>query len=278
MKVFKTKSKLIDYLNNNRNEKSVAFVPTMGALHSGHLKLIEESKKKCAITICSIFINPTQFNQSEDFHRYPNTLNLDLEKLQRLNCNIVYIPTVDDLYAKGEGAKKFDFGSLTREMEGKSRPGHFNGVATIVEKFFTIINPTKAFFGQKDLQQLQIVKALVKKMNAQIEIISISTIREKNGLAKSSRNKLLSLKEKKKAALIYTCLNYCMKNKKAGISELKTYIKNQFKKQKDLKLQYIEFINLKNMLPIQTWKEKNQNAICIAASINGIRLIDNIIL
>ena len=185
MKIFKTKSKLLKYLNNNRKEKSVGFIPTMGALHSGHLKLIETSKKKCTLTICSIFINPTQFNNSDDFHSYPNTLKLDLEKLKHLNCDIVYIPTVDDLYAKGESAKKFDFGSLTREMEGKYRPGHFNGVATIVEKFFTIINPTKAFFGEKDLQQLQIVKALVKKMNVQIEIIPISTIREKNGLAKS---------------------------------------------------------------------------------------------
>ena len=166
----------------------------MGALHEGHLKLIQRAKSECTTAIASIFVNPTQFNNINDFKNYPNTLDSDLTKLQTLNCDIVYIPTTKDIYNDREKGKKFNFGTLAESMEGAYRPGHFNGMATVVEKFFNIIKPTKAFFGQKDLQQLQIVKHLVKQMNFPIEIISIPTVREDNGLAKSSRNNLLSEK------------------------------------------------------------------------------------
>ena len=278
MKVFKTKSELLSYLNTCREEKSVGFVPTMGALHSGHLHLIEKTKKECEITICSIFVNPTQFNNADDFENYPKPLNTDLEKLQNLGCDIVYTPTITDLYAKEEKAKEFDFGTLASGMEGRFRPGHFNGMATIIEKFFNIISPTKAFFGQKDLQQLQIVKALVKQMNASIEIVSIPTVREKNGLAKSSRNNLLSESAKNNAALIYNCLYYCKKNKEKGISELKSYIQNQFEQHRNFKLEYAEIVVLNTMRPAEEWRGENKNAICIAAYHSGVRLIDNIIL
>ena len=163
-------------------------------------------------------------------------------------------------------------------MEGEFRPGHFNGMATVVEKFFNIIKPTKAFFGQKDLQQLQIVKKLVRQMNSSIEIKGIPTARKKNGLAKSSRNKLLSESAKNEATLIYRCLHYCLNNKEKGISVLQSYIHNQFKKHNNIKLEYAEIVDLKTMLPIKVWQEEKQNAICIAAYINGVRLIDNIIL
>ena len=278
MKVFKIQSELLSYLKKHRKNNSVGFIPTMGALHKGHLQLIKASKKECEITICSIFINPTQFNNADDFKKYPNSLKEDLEKLQLLKCDIVYTPTVDNLYAKGESAKKFDFGTLADTMEAKFRPGHFNGMATIVEKFFNIIKPKKAFFGQKDLQQLQIVKELVKQMNTQIEIISVPTVRGANGLAESSRNQLLSENAKNTAALIYNCLNYCLENKRSGVEKLKTHVESLFKKQDHLKLEYLEFVDLNSLLPIQKWRKKNQNAICIAASIDGVRLIDNIIL
>ena len=278
MKVVKTKSKLLTYLNACRNRKYIGFVPTMGALHSGHLHLIEASKKECKITICSIFVNPKQFNNPNDFINYPNTLDADLEKLKKLECDVVYTPDVDDLYAKYEKVREFDFGTLSETMEGKFRPGHFNGMATIIEKLFRIINPKIAFFGNKDLQQLQIVKTLVKQMNSKIEIIGITTIREKDGLAKSSRNKLLSKNSKNRAILIYSCLKYCKENKERKIVELKSYIQNQFKRQNSLKLEYAEFVVLDTMEPIQQWQEKNKNAICIAASIDNVRLIDNIIL
>ncbi len=278
MKVFKTKSKLIASLNALQQKKSIGFVPTMGALHEGHLTLIEASKKGCDITICSIFVNPTQFNNADDFDNYPNTLDKDLEKLEKLSCDIVYTPSINDLYTKREKAKEFDFGSLANSMEGKFRGGHFNGMATIIEKLFNIIKPQKAFFGQKDLQQLQIVKALVKQKKIHIKINSVPTIREKNGLAKSSRNNLLSKKQRNKAALIYYCLNYCLNNKTKGVVKLKSFIHTKFKQQQDLKLEYAEIVNLNNMLPIKKWQGKNENAICIAAYIDGIRLIDNIIL
>ncbi|MAU36726.1 MAG: pantoate--beta-alanine ligase [Flavobacteriales bacterium] len=278
MKVFKTKTKLKVFLHSLIPEKTIGFVPTMGALHEGHLELITASKNECEITICSIFINPTQFNNDSDFLNYPKTIEKDFKKLKELNCDIVYTPSIKDLYNDKEKAKKFNFGTLVENMEGKFRVGHFNGMATVVEKFFKIIKPNKAYFGQKDLQQLQIVKELVKQMNLYIEVKSISTVREKNGLAKSSRNKLLSKEQKNNAALIYYCLNYCLKNKTIGIKKLKSYIQTKFKQQKNLKLEYVEFVDLKSMLPIKKWQNEKENAVCIAAYIDNVRLIDNIIL
>jgi len=278
MYIFKTKKELQNHLATFSPGKTIGFVPTMGALHQGHLHLMEQSKKRCDISICSIFVNPTQFNNSTDLDNYPNTLKADLGKLEKLACDIVYTPTIHDLYTKGEKAKEFDFGSLSTSMEGKFRPGHFNGMATIVEKFFNIINPTIAFFGQKDLQQLQIVKALAKQMESTIEIVGIPTIREENGLAKSSRNKLLSEDAKKEATLIYNCLLYCKNNKEQTVAELKDYIKKQFEKQKNFKLEYAEIVNLNTMQATEKWQGKNENAVCIAAYHSGVRLIDNIIL
>ena len=278
MEIFKTKTELTTYLNSINSEKSVGFTPTMGALHSGHLQLIKRSKIECDITICSIFVNPTQFNNSDDFKKYPKKLKGDLEKLKKVNCDIVYTPNINDLYAKGMKVKEFNFGSLAESMEGEYRPGHFNGMATIVEKFFNIINPTKAFFGQKDLQQLQIVKALVKQMHCDIEIIGIPTIRERSGLAKSSRNSLLSENAKTEALLISKCLNFCSQNKNLGISELQKHIKYAFKKSRNLKLEYAAFVSLNKMKEIKEWEAENQSAVCIAAYIDSVRLIDNIIL
>jgi pantoate--beta-alanine ligase len=278
MQEFTTKTELIAYLSKITKEKTIGFVPTMGVLHQGHLSLIEESNKKCDITVCSIFVNPAQFNNANDLVNYPNTINADLEKLERLACDAVYIPAIEDLYEKGETAKEFDFGSLTTSMEGEFRPGHFNGMTTIVEKLFNIIQPTIAFFGQKDLQQLQIVKALVRQMKSTIKIEGVPTIREENGLAKSSRNKLLSERAKKETSLIYSCLNYCKNNNKKEITELKYYIQNQFDQHKNLKLEYAEIVALNTMQPIEKWGEENESAICIAAYHSGVRLIDNIIL
>ena len=278
MQDFTTKTELVAYLSKIRKEKTIGLVATMGALHQGHLSLIEESNKRCNITICSIFVNPTQFNNANDLANYPNTRGADLKKLKQLECDIVYTPAIEDLYKKGEKAKAFDFGSLTTSMEGKFRPGHFNGMTTIVEKFFNIIHPTIAFFGQKDLQQLQIVKALVKQMNSPIEIVGVPTIREKSGLAKSSRNELLSENAKKEAALINKCLQYCKEHKSKGINFLKNHIEEIFNTHKNFELEYVEFVALNSMRPLTDWKEEKDHAVCIAAYINNIRLIDNIIL
>ena len=278
MQIFTSKTELSAYLSTLPKEQIIGFTPTMGALHDGHLSLITASNKKCDITICSIFVNPTQFNNKEDLVNYPNTLNADLALLKKANCDIAYAPQFSDMYNNGEIVKKYNFGDIATTMEGKYRPGHFNGMATVVEKFFTLIKPSTAFFGQKDLQQLQIVKALVKQMKTAPEIISVPTKREESGLAKSSRNKLLSNFDKQQAALLYKCLVYCKNNKNQGIAKLKQYICETITSNKKFELEYVEFVALKNMQAIQNWEEKDENAICIAAYISGVRLIDNIIL
>ncbi len=278
MQIFKTKKTLSKKLNEIRNNKKIGFVPTMGSLHEGHISLIKESLKTCDITICSIFINPTQFNNTNDFQNYPKSLNEDLIKLKKNNCDIAYTPDVDDLYAENETSKEYNFGNITKVMEGKYRPGHFNGVATVVEKFFHIIKPKKAFFGEKDLQQLQIIKKLVNQKKINIDIIGMPTIRQKNGLAKSSRNKLLSAEEKKEAAAIYQSLLYSKNNINIGIPALKKYITKEINSKKNIKIEYVEFVELKNMNKIKKFNNKITCAICVAAYINKIRLIDNIIL
>lgn len=275
---FFDKKSLTKHLTNIRKNKSIGFVPTMGALHEGHIALIKNSKQESDITVCSIFINPTQFNNNNDFINYPKNTDKDLSLLKKNNCDIVYIPKVEDLYTKSEDSKTYNFNGLETVMEGKHRPGHFNGVATIVEKLFNIIKPEKAFFGEKDLQQLQIVKELVKKMKANTIIKSIPTVRELSGLAKSSRNELLTQAQKEEASVIYKTLLYCKQNKQIPIKELKKHAIDKIIGNKSVKLEYIEFVNLETMQPIKSWKGVNKNAICIAAYINKVRLIDNIIL
>ena len=278
MFIFKSKKELQKHLCAFGNGKTIGFTPTMGALHEGHLHLIEQSNAKCDISICSIFVNPTQFNNANDLTNYPNTLTIDLKMLEKVKCDIVYNPPVNDLYAKGEKAKLYDFGSLATIMEGEFRPGHFNGMATVIEKLLNIITPTIAFFGQKDLQQLYIVKDLVKQMQSATLIEGVETVREESGLAKSSRNKLLPESAKKEASLIYNCLNYCQKNKEQGVDKLKFHIQQQFLKQENFTLEYAEFVALKTMLPIKDWEEENENAVSISAYHSGVHLIDNIIL
>jgi len=278
MYIFKSKEELQKHLAAFSKGETIGFTPTMGALHLGHMHLIEQSNLKCDISICSIFVNPTQFNNPNDLAKYPNTLTTDLEMLENVKCDIVYNPPVNDLYVKGEKAKSYDFGSLTTILEGEFRPGHFNGMATIIEKLLNIIKPTIAFFGQKDLQQLYIVKNLAKQMKSDTYIEGVETVRGKSGLAKSSRNKLLSENAKKEASLIYNCLNYCENNKAIGVTKLKSHIHKEFLKNENFTLEYAEFVALKTMLPIKDWEAVNQSAVCISAYHSGVRLIDNIIL
>jgi pantoate--beta-alanine ligase len=278
MFIFKSKKELQHHLAVLGNGKTIGFTATMGALHLGHMHLIKQSNLKCDISICSIFVNPTQFNNPNDLAKYPNTLKADLEMLEKVKCDIVYNPPVNDLYGKGETAKSYDFGSLTTGLEGKFRPGHFNGMATIIEKLLVIIKPTIAFFGQKDLQQLYIVKNLAEQMQSNTLIEGVETVRGKSGLAKSSRNKLLSEGAKKEASLIYNCLNYCKNNKEEGVHKLKHHIQQEFLKHENFTLEYVEFVALKTMLPMNDWQGLNKNAVCISAYHSGVRLIDNIIL
>ena len=277
MQIFKCKDKLSNALKEISESKTIGFVPTMGAIHDGHLKLIKSSNSECDITVCSIFVNPTQFNNNDDYKKYPITIDKDLKKLSKNNCTIAFIPTANNIYENNIKSKRFDFGNISSVLEGKFRPGHFDGMATIVEKLFDIVKPTKAFFGEKDIQQLQIVKLLATKMKTNIKIVGVPTVRESNGLAKSSRNKLLSEKEKNQAKYIYKCLKYCKNNKNLSFSTLKKYTTKKLITY-NIKLEYLELVNLEDMKFIKKLGPKNSNAICIAAYLNNVRLIDNIIL
>lgn len=278
MKIFTLKSELKLYLNEIRKDKIVSFIPTMGCLHEGHLSLIENAKQSSDIVVCSIFVNPTQFNNLSDLAKYPRTTDRDINILIEKNCNILYLPEVSDLFVENEKVKQFDFNGLDKFMEGSIRKSHFNGVATIVKKLFKIINPEKAFFGEKDVQQLQIMKYISKKLQLPIEIIGVPTFREKSGLAMSSRNKLLSKTDLKKSCLAYNTLRFVKDNStKFEILELKEKAMQKFSIQSALELEYLEIVSLESLSPIDKLLEKDKNVVCIAASISGVRLIDNII-
>tara|TARA_B100000900_G_scaffold225022_1_gene190991 strand:+ start:4092 stop:4928 length:837 start_codon:yes stop_codon:yes gene_type:complete len=278
MQIFNEKKYLVKYLSTLSKNQSIGFVATMGSLHSGHLSLIQSSKSTCSITICSIFINPTQFNNIEDFKNYPKDYINDVKLLENIDCDILYFPQTKDIYEEKIESRKYDLGKIAENLEGEYRPGHFDGVATVVDKLFNIIKPQVAFFGEKDLQQLQVIRTLVEITNRNIDIVGVKTIRESNGLAKSSRNKLLSKEQIKESAIIFKCLQYCKLNKDSEIKDLKLYVENQFLKNKKFTLEYIEFIEINNFNKITEWGECKTNAICIAAYINNVRLIDNIIL
>jgi pantoate--beta-alanine ligase len=213
----------------------------MGALHNGHISLIEASRKSCQITICSIFVNPTQFNDKKDLERYPRTPDKDIQLLEKANCSALFLPDADEIYPKTEEKTNFDFGNLDKLLEGKYRPGHFNGVAQVVKRLFEIVTPHKAFFGSKDFQQVLIVKALTNKLNLNIDIISCPILREPDGLAMSSRNTLLSNNEREIAGLIPKI----MRDAKLviltkGIIEAKQFVLNQVSKEPLMNLDYFE--------------------------------------
>ena len=277
MKTFTLKSELKSYLNGIRKDKIVSFIPTMGSLHEGHFSLLQKAKESSDIVICSIFVNPTQFNNSSDLEKYPRTTEIDITRLTEKKCTILYLPEASDLYQENEQAKQFYFDGLDNFMEGERREGHFNGVATIVEKLFNIINPEKAFFGEKDLQQLQIIKYITQKLQFPIEIIGVATKREESGLAMSSRNKLLSEKNLQKATLIYQTLQFIEENSRNfTLLELKKFAIERFNNQIDLNLEYLEIVSLDKLQPISEFRNKNENAACIAASISSVRLIDKL--
>lgn len=278
MKIFKLKEELITYLKNKYSDNIVSFVPTMGALHGGHLSLISEAKQNSDLVVCSIFVNPTQFNNPTDLEKYPRTIDDDLKSLSEINCDVVYLPEASDLYQENEKVKQFQFNGLDKFMEGKGRKGHFDGVATVVEKLFRIVKPNKAYFGQKDLQQLQIIKHITNQLSLDVEIIGVPTKREESGLAMSSRNKRLSESDLEKATLIFKTLQFISENKSSySIKKIKEICIEKFKSHPDLDLEYLEIVSIENLQPIENYKKEGNNAVCIAATISSVRLIDNII-
>ena len=278
MIIFKEQKELKKYLTKLSNSL-IGFVPTMGALHEGHISLIKKSNKSCNITICSIYVNPTQFNNTDDFLNYPKTFKNDIKILQESGCDILYCPENTDLYKANEKPGVYSFNGIELYLEGKYRPGHFNGVATIVEKLLNIINPQKIFFGEKDLQQLMIIKTLVKQKNILTEVVGCPTVREENGLAKSSRNQHLSKIDREHCSVIYKqLLDFKYLFKKMDLSELKNQIITNITNGNKIKIEYLELVNLDTFEPDETPRKKVKYAVCIAVSISGVRLIDNIIL
>ena len=279
MLIFTNQADLIQYLQPvNSQNATIGFVPTMGALHEGHLSLLQNSLLQNKFTVISIFVNPTQFNNPVDLEKYPRTLDKDIKNIEKLSKDIIiFVPSVDDIYEGEIISESFDYDGLENQMEGKHRPGHFNGVGTIVKKLFEIVQPTKAYFGEKDFQQLQIVKKLVEKQKMKVEIIGVSVFREKNGLAMSSRNERLTEAEKEKAVIIFKILNQSkMLFVTKSAKEVKNWVENEFKKQNDFKLEYFEIADEKTLKTcVRKIKSKKYRAF-IAVFVNEIRLIDTI--
>ena len=279
MHIFYGKAALIDYLKSIKtSHPSIGFVPTMGALHQGHLSLMQQSMQENQATVVSIFVNPTQFNNPEDLEKYPRTLEEDIKKMADLSTElIVFAPTVEDIYEGQTVSQSFDFDGLENQMEGKFRPGHFNGVGTIVKRLFEIVEPTNAYFGEKDFQQLQIVKKMVAKNNLNVTIKGCPIFRESNNLAMSSRNALLSAKEKQEASIIFkTLMEAKTKFQKNSATAVTHWVQKSFEENPDFKLEYFQIADEATLLPcLKKVKNKKYRAF-IAVFVNNIRLIDTI--
>ena len=273
MKVFKTKKEIVKVLNHFRHS-TIGFVPTMGALHQGHLSLMKRCREN-SIRVASIFVNPTQFNDKNDLANYPRSLESDIAMLASTGCDFVFAPTVEEMYPE-EDTRIFHFGMLEKVMEGAQRPGHFAGVAQIVSKLFEIVQPVKAYFGEKDFQQLVIIRKLVDIMNYPIEIVGCPTVREADGLAMSSRNALLTAGQRKEAPVIARTLFACKeKSKTMSLNDLKKWVIQQIDSSPELKTEYFDIVDQNTL---QTAAEYGEDALqgCIAVRAGNIRLIDNI--
>ena len=255
---------------------SIGFVPTMGALHRGHISLLEQSIKENDINIVSIFINPIQFNNKQDLEKYPRTLEDDCKKLEEAGCDIVFAPSAGEMYPE-EVKEHYDFGQLEKVMEGEHRPGHFNGVAVVVKRLFDICMPHKAYFGEKDFQQLAIIKALVEQENMPLEIIGCPIIREEDGLAMSSRNIRLSPEERSIAPEIFKSLNWI--KQQAGdrsIGEIVILAEEKLNAMPGMKVEYIFIADEGTLMPVQSWDEADNIRAFIALFMGDVRLIDNL--
>ncbi len=279
MEILRKIDLLQKFLNSIRNEgKSIGLIPTMGALHKGHFDLINCSKNETDITVCSIYINPVQFNDKKDFMKYPRDEQKDINLLENLGCDVVFIPDDAQMF-KGKRLVNLDFGSLSNDLEGRFRPGHFSGVALVVSKLFNIVRPEVAFFGQKDLQQYSIIKQMIEEFCFNIELKMIPTVREDDGLALSSRNKLFTNEQRKEASKLFQALKKGESVLKTNNSVLDTKKEvEEFVSSSNLRLEYFEIVNLDNFQPVDTIDKNSKYGVCIAGYLGNIRLIDNIII
>ena len=280
MKVINKTSDLQAIIEQLKNDgKSIGLVPTMGALHKGHLSLVKNSISNNDITVVSIFVNPTQFNNPNDLASYPRTVDKDLELLQTVGCDVVFAPEADDIYSKSETDSRFefDFEGLDKVMEGKFRPGHFNGVVQIVSKLFDLVRPDRAYFGEKDFQQLAIIRLMTRRYNLPIEIVPCPIVREDSGLALSSRNSLLKDNEKQVASHIYAVLNESRQFvPQTEVEELKQCVIAAIEQKPELKVEYFDIVDGHTLKSISKWDECDYVVGCITVFCGNVRLIDNI--
>ena len=275
MEVFTKIADLKATINQHKvSGKTIGFVPTMGALHEGHLSLIRTAKEHCDIAVVSIFVNPIQFNNPEDLSTYPRTLEADCEKLQTVGCDMVLAPSVEEMYPEPV-TETYNFGELEAVMEGPQRPGHFSGVAVVVRRLFEIVEPAKAFFGEKDFQQLAIIRRLVEQLNLPLEIVPCPIVRAEDGLALSSRNMRLSTEARKIAPQIYATLKKAVEQSQSQtIDEVKHFVINTLKSFTVFDPEYFEIVNDTTLQPIANWSEARGVVGCIAVWLDGVRLID----
>ncbi len=280
MIIFKTSAGLKNHLQKLRVRNiSTGFVPTMGALHGGHLALLKKSLHFAQVTICSIFINPTQFNNQQDFKNYPVTIEEDIYLLEKNGCEILFVPDVNEIYPdKNFTYERFELGYLEKVLEGKYRPGHFQGVCQVVKRLLQIVEPTFLFAGQKDYQQCMVIKKLISLLESKAELVVCPTLREEDGLAMSSRNKLLSKDERMLAPAIYQSLSFLRQQiKPADLIQLRKSAE-EFLREKSFKVDYVEFANAEDLMLIDYWNGEDPVIVLTAVYINKIRLIDNLII
>jgi pantoate--beta-alanine ligase len=279
VKIIYQKSALSDYLAQFRaQDKRIGLVPTMGALHKGHLSLLDYIKNHCAIRVCSVFVNPTQFNNAEDLEKYPRPIQHDLQLLEDNGCDVVFMPTVEEMYGENE-SWTIDLGELDQVLEGASRPGHYQGVTQIVKKLFDLVKPHVACFGQKDYQQFLVIQKMVEIFSLDIDLLMCPTIREKDGLAMSSRNVRLSPEGRQQALAIYQTLKDLQENcLLLGVLKAREKAMKTLKESDGITLEYLEICDPETLKDIQVSNKKGQFVALAAVWVEGVRLIDNIII
>ena len=281
MKIFNKKLDLQQFLAPFYLEKkAVGLVPTMGALHEGHLSLIQKALSENDIVVVSIFVNPTQFNNAEDLEKYPRNLSGDIKTIERLSQEVViFAPEISEMYENTPKAISFDFGGLDKVMEGKFREGHFQGVATIVEKLFELVKPTRAYFGEKDYQQILIIKSMLEQRKLPVTLVPCPIVREESGLAMSSRNERLSSEGRKEAAFIYSVLQEAQKLfTTASVAEVEAFVKEQFSQKEGFDLEYFTITKADTLEEVKEKKSIESYRAFITVYVEGVRLIDNIAL
>jgi pantoate--beta-alanine ligase len=277
IKVFKYRTDINSEISALRSQgKSIGFVPTMGALHEGHISLLSKSMEENDLSVCSVFVNPIQFNNSSDLEKYPRNLDDDIQKLEDAGCDMVFAPTVEEMYPDAV-KESYDFGPLEHVMEGEKRPGHFNGVAVVVNRLFEICLPHRAYFGEKDFQQLLIIRELVRMKKLNVEIIGCPIIREADGLAMSSRNMRLSPEERKLAPVIFQTLSWIKSQAgKADIDFLIEEAGNRLNQYDAITVEYVKIVDEHSLMPIHQWDSSGDIRAFVALFLGEVRLIDNL--